>query len=127
MKAELDTLKSNFKSVLSVRAEIEFLKKSVKDMKEEMQQLKTKNIDVKERVKHVEEEIENVSDDESDSEVDLSPVKAKLTYENSLKQKGQECKVINVNLLAKQSYSSKDIKIPSIPFKTLKEKVVQLK
>ena len=59
-------------------------------MKEEMQQLKTKNIDVKERVKHVEEEIENVSDDESDSEVDLSPVKAKLTYENSVKQKGQE-------------------------------------
>ena len=77
-----------------------------------------------ERIKHVEEEIK---DDESDSEVDLSPVKAKLTYENSLKQKGQEFKVINVNVLAKQSYSSEDIKIPSIPIKTLKEKVVQLK
>ena len=36
-------------------------------------------------MKHVEEEIEDVSDDESDSEVNLSLVKAKLTYENSLK------------------------------------------
>ena len=82
---------------------------------------------MEERIKHVEEEMEDVSDDESDREVDLSPVKAKLTYENSLKQKGQEFKVINVNVLAKQSYSSEDIKIPSIPIKTLKEKVVQLK
>ena len=30
LKAEINTLKSNFKSVLSVRAEIEFLQKSVK-------------------------------------------------------------------------------------------------
>ena len=68
-------------------SEIEFLQTSVKYMKEEIQQLKTKNIDIEERIKHDEEEIEDVSDDESDSEVDLSPVKAKLTYENSLKQK----------------------------------------
>ena len=52
-----------------------------------MQQLRTKNIDIEKRIKHVEEEIKDVSDDESDSEVDFSPVKAKLTYENSLKQK----------------------------------------
>ena len=44
LKAEQDTLKNNFKSMLSVRAENEFLLKSVKDMKEEMQQLKTKKI-----------------------------------------------------------------------------------
>ena len=44
LKAELHTLTSNFKSVLSVKAEIEFMQISVKDMKEEMQQLKTKKI-----------------------------------------------------------------------------------
>ena len=55
--------------MLSVRAEIEFLQKSVKYMKEEIQQLKTKNINIEERISHVEEEIEDGSGDESDSEV----------------------------------------------------------
>ena len=40
LKVELDTLKSNFKSVFSVRAEIEFLQVSVTNMKELIQQLK---------------------------------------------------------------------------------------
>ena len=40
-----------------------------------MQQLKTKNIDIEERIKHVEEEIEDVSDVESDSEVDCLRLK----------------------------------------------------
>ena len=70
-------------------------------MKEEIQQLKTKNIDIEERIKHDEEEIEDVSDDESDSEVDLSPVKAKLNYESSLKQKGQEFKWDKCNFVGK--------------------------
>ena len=92
LKVELDTFKSNFKSVLSLRAEIEFMQTSIKYMVEEIQQLKTKNIDLEERIKHVEEEIDDMSDDESDSEVDLSPVKAKLTNANNLKQKRQEIK-----------------------------------
>ena len=42
LKVELDTFKSNFKSVLSLRAEIEFMQKSVNYMEEEIQQLKKK-------------------------------------------------------------------------------------
>ena len=35
----------------------------------------SKIIDIEKRIKHVEEEKEDVSDDESENEVDLSPVK----------------------------------------------------
>ena len=42
-----------------------------------------------------------MSDDESNSEVDFSPVKAKITYENSLKQKGQEFKCDKCDFVGK--------------------------
>ena len=57
LKAELHTLTSNFKSVLSVRAKIDFLQKSLKVKKKEMQQLKTKKNEIEERIIHFEEEI----------------------------------------------------------------------
>ena len=71
----------------------------------------SKNIDIERRIKHVEEEKEDVSDDE----VDLSPVKAKLTYENSLKQKGQEFKCDKCDFVGKMELFIKKHKIPSIP------------
>ena len=46
LKAEVDILKTNFKSILAVRAEVEYMNKSVKDIKEEIKQLKDKNSDV---------------------------------------------------------------------------------
>ena len=75
----------------------------------------SKNIDIEKRIKHVEEEKEDVSDDESDNEVDLSPVKAKLTYENCLKQKGQEFKCDKCDFVGKMELFIKKHKIQSIP------------
>ena len=91
-------------------------------MKDEIQQLKTKNIDIEERIKHVEEEIEDVSDDESDSEVDLSLVKAKLTNENSLKQKGQEIKCDKCDFVGETELFIKKHKNTKHPLQSIEEK-----
>ena len=68
LKAEVDTLKTNFKSVLSVWAEVESLNNSVKDIEEEIIQLKDKNADISERIWFVEKEIKDETEDESDSD-----------------------------------------------------------
>ena len=94
LNAEIDTLKMNFKYVLSIRAEVESLDKSVKYIKEEIHQLKATNTDIAERLKHVEEDINDETDDECDSEIDLnlSQLKNKLTCKHSQEKKGQDLK-----------------------------------
>ena len=92
-----------------------------------MKQLRTKNIDIEKRIKHVEEEIKDVSDDESDSEVDFSPVKAKLTYENSLKQKGQEFKCDKCDYVGQTKLFIKKHKNTKHPLKTIEEKCSSIK
>ena len=91
------------------------------------QHLKTKNIDKEERIKHVEEEIEDVSDDKRDSEVDLSSVKAKLTNENSLKQKGQEIKCDKFDLVGKTDLFIKKHKNTKHPLQSIEEKASSTK
>ena len=94
LKAEVDTLKNNFKSVFSVRAEVESLNNFVKDIKGKIKQLKDKNSDIAERIQLVEEEIKDEAEDESDSDIDinLSHSKSKLNYDNHLKKIGHELK-----------------------------------
>ena len=54
-------------SVLSVRAEVKSLQKYLKDIKEEIQRLTAANSDIAEKIKHIEEEIEEETDDEGHS------------------------------------------------------------
>ena len=91
LKAEIDALKIDFKSALSVRAEIEFLKESVEAIKEEIQQLTNINTDISERIKHVEEEINYETGDEcdGDNDLNLSYFNAKLILKNSAQKKRQ--------------------------------------
>ena len=70
MKAKIDTLKINFKAVLSVRVEVESLQISVKYIKDDIQQLTGGTSDIAERLKQV--EINDQNDDDYDSEIDMS-------------------------------------------------------
>ena len=63
-----------------------------------------------------------MSDDESDSEVDLSPFKAKLTYENSLKQKRQEFKCDKCDFVGKTELFIKKHKNTKHPLQNIEEK-----
>ena len=56
-----------------------------------------------------------MSDDESDCKVDLSLVKAKVTYENSLKQKGQEFKCDKCDFVGKTELFIKKHKTTNHP------------
>ena len=60
-----------------------------------------------------------MSDDESDSEVDLSPVKAKVTYHYSLKQKGQEFKCDKCDIVGKTELFIKKHKNAMHPFQNI--------
>ena len=66
-----------------------------------------------------------MSEDESDSKVDWSLVKAKLTYEHSLKQKGQEFKCDKCDFVGKTELFIKNHKTTKHPLENIEEKVVQ--
>ena len=70
------------------------IQKSVKYIKEEIEQLKSSNTDITERLKHIEEDINDETDDDCDSEIDLnlSRLKYKLPCKSSLEKKGQDLK-----------------------------------
>ena len=108
LKAEVDTLKNNFKSVLSVRAEVESVQKYVKDIKDDIQKLTAANTDIEERIKHIEEEIKEETNNEgnSDTELNFPLFKEKVTRENSLK--GQDLKCDNCDVVCETEMSMKN-------------------
>ena len=68
-----------------------------------------------------------MSDDESNSEVDFSLVKAKITYENSLKQKGQELKCDKCDFVGKTESFIKKHKNTKHPLQYIEEKGCSIK
>ena len=105
MKAKIDTLKMNIKTVLSVRAEVESLQISVNYIKDDIQQLTGATWDIAERLKQV--EINDQNDDDYDSEIDMSlfQLKDNLTCESHVKEKGQDLKCGKCDFVGKTDLS----------------------
>ena len=86
LKAEIDTLKTNFKPMLAVRAEVTLLQESVKVIKEDIKMLTAMNESMSERIKDVEEEMKYETDEESDIDNDqnISKFEDKLINEKKV-------------------------------------------
>ena len=112
----MEFLKNTINSLVSIREECNIIENSVKDIKKEMIILKTKNKEVEKKIKLIEDDLTDVSEDESDR------IEGQPTFKGHVKKTDLNLKCSKCEFYTKCEVQLKNIKTPSIQMNTWTKK-----